>query len=56
MKFKLDENLPRELVDDLTRLGHERLAKLQAGSSASALLEPNLRRDLERRAAVQVPA
>jgi predicted nuclease of predicted toxin-antitoxin system len=23
MKFKLDENLPRELADDLVRLGHE---------------------------------
>jgi predicted nuclease of predicted toxin-antitoxin system len=23
MKFKVDENLPRELVDDLVRLGHE---------------------------------
>jgi hypothetical protein len=23
MRFKLDENLPLELVDDLTRLGHE---------------------------------
>jgi predicted nuclease of predicted toxin-antitoxin system len=23
MKFKLDENLPRELADDLLRLGHE---------------------------------
>ena len=23
MKFKLDENLPRELADDLTNLGHE---------------------------------
>ena len=23
MKFKLDENLPRELADDLARLGHE---------------------------------
>ena len=23
MKFKLDENLPREFVDDLVRLGHE---------------------------------
>jgi predicted nuclease of predicted toxin-antitoxin system len=23
MKFKLDENLPRELADDLMRLGHE---------------------------------
>jgi len=23
MKFKLDENLPQELADDLVRLGHE---------------------------------
>jgi hypothetical protein len=23
MKFKLDENLPYELAEDLTRLGHE---------------------------------
>lgn len=23
MRFKLDENLPRELADDLVRLGHE---------------------------------
>jgi predicted nuclease of predicted toxin-antitoxin system len=23
MRFKLDENLPHELADDLTRLGHD---------------------------------
>ena len=35
MRFKLDENLPRELADDLRRLGHDPDSIVEEGLSGA---------------------